>query len=244
MNAVETRALTKHFGNQIAVDQLNLSIREGELFSLLGVNGAGKTTTLRMLSCLCAPTSGDAFLLGDSVVAQSAKVKMKINISPQETAIAPKLTVRENLLLIARLYGCDEAEAKTRADQMLEALSLREAARSRARILSGGMQRRLSIAMALITRPQILFLDEPTLGLDVLARRELWRLIESLKGRMTILMTTHYMEEAEALSDCIGVMAHGRLMAVGTPDELVRHTGAANFEEAFVALATSEEATR
>lgn len=244
MNAVETRALTKRFGDRIAVDRLNLTVREGTLFSLLGVNGAGKTTTLRMLSCLSTPTSGDAFLLGDSVVDQSAKVKMKINISPQETAIALKLTVRENLLLIAQLYGCDRAEAKTRADQMLEALSLQEAARSRARTLSGGMQRRLSIAMALITRPQILFLDEPTLGLDVLARRELWRLIESLKGRMTILMTTHYMEEAETLSDCIGVMAHGRLMAIGTSDELVRRTGAANFEEAFVALATSEEATR
>lgn len=241
MNAVETQNLTKRFGEKTAVDQLNLIIREGELFSLLGVNGAGKTTTIRMLSCLSAPTSGDALLLGDSIVSKSANVKEKINISPQETAVARKLTVRENLILIAQLYGMNRAQANARADEMLESLSLTEVAGNRARTLSGGMQRRLSIAMALITQPKILFLDEPTLGLDVLARRELWRLIESLKGKMTVLLTTHYMEEAEALSDRIGVMEKGRLKAVGTAQELISLTGAPNFEEAFIALATSGE---
>ncbi len=240
--AIETKALTKRFGKgdktKTAVDHLNLTIYEGELFSLLGVNGAGKTTTIRMLSCLSAPSEGDALLLGDSIVSQSAAVKAKINVSPQETAVAKKLTVRENLELIAQLYGCSRAEAKARTDEMLTALDLTEVARSRVSTLSGGMQRRLSIAMALITRPHILFLDEPTLGLDVLARRELWTLIESLKGKITILLTTHYMEEAQALSDRIGIMAKGKLKAVGTADELMNSTRTASLEEAFVALAS------
>lgn len=241
MNAVETRNLTKRFGEKTAVNRLNLTIREGELFSLLGVNGAGKTTTIRLLTCLSAPSSGEAYLLGDSIITQSAQVRKKINLSPQETAVARKLSVRENLVLIARLYGANAAEADERTDQMLEALSLSEVARQRAGTLSGGMQRRLSIAMALITQPGILFLDEPTLGLDVLARRELWHLIESLKGKMTIVLTTHYMEEAEALSDRIGIMEKGSLKAVGTAQELIDSTGAPNFEEAFIALATSGE---
>lgn len=240
MNAIETRDLVKKFGSKTAVDHLNLTIREGELFSLLGVNGAGKTTTIRMLSCLSAPTGGDAHLLGSSILTDSAAVKQKINVSPQETAVARKLTVRENLQLIAELYGCSRAEAKRRADEMLAALSLEQSAKSRASTLSGGMQRRLSIAMALITRPRILFLDEPTLGLDVLARRELWKIIESLKGRITILLTTHYMEEAAALSDRIGVMAAGHLKAVGTLSELTALTGTSTLEDAFVALAAGE----
>lgn len=239
--AVETHDLTKRFGKGVnqktAVDHLNLTIYEGELFSLLGVNGAGKTTTIRMLSCLSTPSEGDALLLGDSIVSQSAAVKAKINVSPQETAVAKKLTVRENLELIAQLYGCSRAEAKVRTEEMLNSLDLTEVARSRVSTLSGGMQRRLSIAMALITRPRILFLDEPTLGLDVLARRELWTLIESLKGKITILLTTHYMEEAEALSDRIGIMAKGTLKAVGTVGELLAQTDAKSLEDAFVALA-------
>lgn len=241
MKAIETQALTKRFGEKTAVDRLNLTIEEGELFSLLGVNGAGKTTAIRMLSCLLPPTEGDAFLLGDSVAKNPVSVKSKINVSPQETAVARRLTVYENLILIAEIYGCNKSEAKSRADEMLVSLSLKDCARSRASTLSGGTQRRLSIAMALITRPRILFLDEPTLGLDVLARRELWRLIEKLKGQMTILLTTHYMEEAEALSDRIGIMAHGRLMAVGAPQELLAQTGANCLEDAFIALAAGEE---
>lgn len=242
MKAVETMNLTRRFGEKTAVDALNLTIQEGELFSLLGVNGAGKTTTIRMLSCLLPPTEGDALLLGDSVVTQPALVKAKINVSPQETAVARKLTVHENLILMAELYGCSRPEAKARAEEMLSALSLTDVARSRASVLSGGMQRRLSIAMALITRPRILFLDEPTLGLDVLARRELWQLITRLKGSMTILLTTHYMEEAEALSDRIGVMSKGRLKAVGTVQELTEATQTCSLEDAFVALAAGEEA--
>ncbi len=243
--AIETQNLTKRFGKgekaKTAVDHLNLTIYEGELFSLLGINGAGKTTTIRMLSCLSAPSEGDARLLGDSISSQSAAVKAKINLSPQETAVAKKLTVRENLELIAQLYGCSLSEAKTRTDEMLSSLDLTAVARSRVSTLSGGMQRRLSIAMALITRPRILFLDEPTLGLDVLARRELWSLIESLKGRITILLTTHYMEESEALSDRVGIMAGGQLKAVGTVEELLCRTNTKSLEDAFVALSSAKE---
>jgi len=238
MTAIQTVELKKTFGAKTAVDGLNLSIEEGELFSLLGVNGAGKTTTIRMLSCLLKPTSGDARMLGDSILENPQAVKAKINVSPQETAIARNLTVRENLELIARMYGSDKPTAKQQAEEMLLAFSLEEIAKDKAKTLSGGMQRRLSIAMALISNPKILFLDEPTLGLDVLARRELWTAIEKLRGKVTIILTTHYMEEAEALSDRIGVMAKGRLTAVGTAAELMQQTGTKSLEDAFVALAT------
>jgi len=244
MNAIEIRALTKKFKSCTAVDSLDLTVREGELFSLLGVNGAGKTTTIRMLCCLLRPTSGDALVLGDSIVTAPQAVKEKINISPQETAVAPNLTVRENLELAAGIYGLDRETSRERADQMLISFGLSDAAKKRSKILSGGQQRRLSIAMALISEPEILFLDEPTLGLDVLARRELWASIEALKGKMTIILTTHYMEEAEALSSQIGIMEQGRLKAVGTARELIAQTGAKNFEDAFVAIASEGGAGR
>lgn len=240
MTAIQTQNLTKRFRDQTAVDALNLTVEDGELFALLGVNGAGKTTTIRMLSCLLSPTSGDALLLGDSIVAAPQRVKAKINVSPQETAVARSLTVRENLVMMAGIYGASRADADARAQEIMASLCLTAVAGQRAKTLSGGYQRRLSIAMALITQPRILFLDEPTLGLDVLARRELWHVIEGLRGRVTVILTTHYLEEAEALSDRIGVMAGGRLRAVGTAAELMARTGAANFEEAFVALATEE----
>lgn len=240
MTAIQTQNLTKHFRDKTAVDALNLTVEDGELFALLGVNGAGKTTTIRMLSCLLSPTSGDALLLGDSIVAAPQRVKAKINVSPQETAVARSLTVRENLVMMAGIYGASRADADARAQEIMASLGLTAVAGQRAKTLSGGYQRRLSIAMALITQPRILFLDEPTLGLDVLARRELWHVIEGLRGRVTVILTTHYLEEAEALSDRIGVMAGGRLRAVGTAAELMAQTGAANFEEAFVALATEE----
>lgn len=242
MNAIETRALTKEFKSCRAVDALDLTVKEGELFSLLGVNGAGKTTTIRMLCCLLRPTSGDALVLGDSIVSASQAVKEKINLSPQETAVAPNLTVRENLELAAGIYGMGRELSREKAEQMLRSFGLSETAKKRSKILSGGQQRRLSIAMALISEPQILFLDEPTLGLDVLARRELWASIEALKGKMTIILTTHYMEEAEALSNRIGIMEQGRLKAVGTARELMAQTGAATFEDAFVALASERGA--
>lgn len=237
MTAVQTLDLQKKFKDKTAVDGLNLSVEEGELLALLGVNGAGKTTTIRMLCCLSKPTAGDALLLGKSIRKESEAVKAMLNLSPQETAVAPNLSVRENLELIAGLYGCDRKLARERSREIMAALSMEEAENRRAKTLSGGWQRRLSIAMGLITRPRILFLDEPTLGLDVLARRELWEVIRGLKGRVTVVLTTHYLEEAEALSDRIAVMAQGRLRAMGTAEELVRSTGAANFEDAFVALA-------
>jgi len=242
MNASETRGLTRRFGSRTAVDALDLTVRAGEVFALLGVNGAGKTTTIRMLTGLLAASDGDAWLNGYSIRDNLASVKSICNISPQETAVAPELTARENLEMIAGIYGASRADARTRAAEMLTALGLESVASQRAKTLSGGYQRRLSIAMALITQPRILFLDEPTLGLDVLARRELWRVIESLRGRVTVILTTHYLEEAEALADRIGVMAAGKLRAVGTAAELIARTGAANFEDAFVALASEVHA--
>ena len=236
MNAIELKNLTRVY-DRPAVDHLSLTIGEGELFGLLGVNGAGKTTTIRMLSCLTAPTEGDAYILGRSVAKESGLVKPLINVSPQETAVAPLLSVRENLELIAGIYGSGPKQAHEKATRLIGQFSLQEVERKRAKILSGGWQRRLSIAMALVSEPKVLFLDEPTLGLDVLARRELWAHIRSLKGRMTLILTTHYLEEAEALCDRIGVMAHGRLVALGTAAELKARAGADSFEDAFVRLA-------
>lgn len=241
MTAIQTRDLTKRFKDKTAVKELCLSVEEGELFALLGVNGAGKTTTIKMLSCLLSPTDGDAILLGDSIRNHPQAVKEKINVSPQETAVARNLSVRENLELMAGIYGSDKQTARTKAEEMLTAFHLTEVAKQKAKTLSGGMQRRLSIAMALITDPKILFLDEPTLGLDVIARRELWTAIRKLKGKITVILTTHYMEEAEALSDRIAVMAKGELKAVGTAEELIQKTGAKTFEDAFVALASEPE---
>ena len=236
MNAIKTRDLTKKYGDLTAVDKLNLSIDKGELFALLGLNGAGKTTAIKMLSCLIRPSSGDAVLLGDSVKDKPQAVKQKVNVSPQETAVAPNLSVSENLALMAGIYGQDRETAKQSTREMSSRFGLDGVLGQKAKTLSGGMQRRLSIAMALISKPQILFLDEPTLGLDVLARRELWASIESLKGKVTIVLTTHYLEEADALCDRVGVMAKGRLIAVGTAEELMKKTNTQNLEDAFVAL--------
>lgn len=240
MSAIEIKELCKKFKDTEAVSGLNLKIEDGELFALLGTNGAGKTTTIRMLSCLIKPTSGDALLLGKSIVNNPNEVKKVINVSPQETAVAPNLTVFENLELIAGIYGSNGDEAKNRAEKMLAAFELEGVRNRRAKTLSGGMQRRLSIAMALITEPKILFLDEPTLGLDVIARRELWQTIRKLKGRVTIILTTHYLEEAEALSDRVGIMSKGKLCAVGTSAELKALADTECFEDAFIKLATGE----
>lgn len=237
MEAIKTYELVKKYKDITAVNKLQLTVHKGELYALLGVNGAGKSTTIKMLSCLTLPSSGDAEVMGHSIVTESDRVKAVINVSPQETAVAPKLSVRENLELISRIYGADKTEARSRTDEMLDRLSMREIEKKRASTLSGGWQRRLSIAMALITQPEVLFLDEPTLGLDVLARRELWSLIEKLKGKMTVILTTHYLEEAEILSDRIGIMAHGVLRAEGTAEELKAEAGKDDFEEAFIVLA-------
>ena len=236
MQAIKTIGLTKRYKNLIAVDKLNLEIREGELFSLLGVNGAGKTTTIKMLSCLTKPTEGDALVGGYSIIKESEKVKYLIGVSPQETAVAPNLSVKENLEFICGIYGFSKEKTKEKICELEGQLSLDSVLQKKAGKLSGGWQRRVSIAMALIGEPKILFLDEPTLGLDVIARHELWELICSLKGKITIILTTHYMEEAEALSDRIGIMKSGKLLAIGTVEELNRMAGTNNFETAFVSI--------
>lgn len=236
MIAIQVSNLSKIYKTTKAVDDLNLCVEDGELFALLGVNGAGKTTTIKMLSCLTKPSSGDATLMGNSIRTHANKVKEIINVSPQETAVAPNLSVRENLELICGIYGHNKAKSKLKTDKIISDFSLQKIEKNKAKTLSGGWQRRLSIAMALITEPKILFLDEPTLGLDVLARRELWHSIEKLKGKITIVLTTHYLEEAEALSDKIAIMANGRLIAMGTASELKVLTKTNNFEDAFVAL--------
>lgn len=235
--AIEIKNLTKQYGTKRAVDDLTLSIHQGELFALLGINGAGKTTTIKMLSCLTAPTSGEAIVLGHRISDEEQQVRQCIGVSPQETAIAPNLTVRENLELMAGVHGFPKAKARQKAEEMIELFALQEFAKQKSKTLSGGWQRRLSVAMALISEPQILFLDEPTLGLDILARRELWVVVEQLKGRVTIILTTHYLEEAEALSDRICIMKDGRLKALGTADELKQQAQTDNFEDAFVKLA-------
>lgn len=237
MSAIVTKNLTKKYKDKIAVNSINLSINDGEMYALLGVNGAGKSTTIKMLSCLIKPTSGDALLNGNSIVSDSEKVKRIINVSPQETAVALNLTVRENLELMARIYGFGNEDAVSKAQKMIEDFELSDIAKSKAKTLSGGWQRRLSIAMALISDPEILFLDEPTLGLDVLARRELWNKIGSLKEKITIILTTHYLEEAESLSDRIGIMVKGNLIAEGTAEELKQSVNANTFEDAFVKIA-------
>lgn len=236
MEAIKAEGLTKKYKDITAVDNLDLKILQSELFSLLGVNGAGKTTTIKMLSCLTKPTSGDAKLLENSIITNESNVKKIIGVSPQETAVAPNLTVKENLELMCGIHGLSKEKRKAKTDELSEQFDLKQILKRKAGKLSGGWQRRLSIAMALISEPKILFLDEPTLGLDVLARRELWDIINSLKGKVTIILTTHYMEEAEALSDRIGIMKNGKLIALGTADELKRKVNADKFEDAFVAI--------
>lgn len=236
MNAIETQKLQKRYGNVTAVAGLDLTVAEGELFALLGVNGAGKTTTIRMLSCLTKPTAGDAWLLGKSIVHEQAAVKTCIAVSPQETAVAPGLMVQENLALLYGISGFPKEQQGEKLDSLAHRLGLDTVLSRKAGKLSGGWQRRLSIAMALVCEPQILFLDEPTLGLDVLARYELWDVIRTLQGKVTIVLTTHYMEEAEALSDRIGIMQDGQLLLCGTAAQLRERTGRSSLEEAFVQI--------
>ena len=242
MNAIETKALTKQYKDVAAVKALDLTVKEGELFALLGVNGAGKTTTIKMLSCLTRPTSGDARVCGASITEEAEAVKRQIAVSPQETALAPRLTVRENLEMMAGIGGRTGKQSEDAVRELSALLGLDEVLSRPAGKLSGGWQRRVSIAMALILEPKLLFLDEPTLGLDVIARSGLWDVIRGLTGKMTIILTTHYMEEAEALSDRIGIMGGGRLLRTGTAAELKAAVGADTLETAFIALA--KEAAR
>lgn len=236
MYAIQTTGLTKRYKDKTAVDGLDLCIPRGELFALLGVNGAGKTTTIKMLTCLTKPNGGDALVNGHSILSEPAAVKEVIGVSPQETAVAPNLSVKENLQLMCGVHGFGKEKRDTKLRELTEQFQLGGILDKKAGKLSGGWQRRVSIAMALISEPQILFLDEPTLGLDVLARSDLWDTIRALKGKITIILTTHYLEEAEALSDRIGIMRDGKLLALGTAEEIKSNAGTEKFEDAFVTI--------
>ena len=241
ITAIKINDLTKNYKDVTAVDRLNLEIYEGELFSLLGINGAGKTTTIKMLATLVKPTSGDAKVFDYSILKDEERIKEIIDISMQETAIARKLTVEENIEFYGKLSGLDKLELNETKKAIYEAFGFDKIAKKQASKLSGGWQRKLSIALALISKPKVLFLDEPTLGLDVIARRELWKTINDLKGKMTIILTTHYMEEAEALSDRIGIMKDGKLLFVGTKDELFSKTSKTNVEDSFIEIVSGGE---
>ena len=241
MIAIKIDNLTKRYRDVTAVDNLSLTINQGELFSLLGVNGAGKTTTIKMLSCLTKATSGDAFLFEKSINNNANEVKSIIAVSPQETAVAPALTVRENLEFICGIYGFTREKSNSKINELIKQLSLDSVINKKASKLSGGYARRLSIAMALISEPKILFLDEPTLGLDVIARSELWDIISSLKGKITIILTTHYMEEAEELSDRIGIMKNGNLLVCDTPEGIKLQTNEGTIEKAFIKVVKGAE---
>ena len=242
MQAIEATAITKRYGKRTALDRLDLQVHRGELFSLLGVNGAGKTTAIKLLTCLSKPTEGDARVGGHSITREPDRVKALIGVSPQETAVAPNLSVEENLALICGIHGFSKEKTARRIGELSAQFSLDSVLKRKAGKLSGGWQRRVSIAMALISQPQILFLDEPTLGLDVLARHELWDIIQALKGQVTIILTTHYMEEAQALSDRIGILKDGHLLAVGTVAELMDRAGTGDFETAFVSIVKEVQA--
>ena len=239
MIAIKTKKLTKKYKDKVAVNKIDLTIKQGELFALLGVNGAGKTTIIKMLSGLILPTSGEIIIEKMNMKKEVFKIKEILNVSPQETAIAPNLTVKENLEFMAGVYQIEEKDNKI--SELIKQFKLEEVLNKKAKTLSGGWQRRVSIAISLINDPKILFLDEPTLGLDVIARKELWKVINSLKGIITIILTTHYMEEAESLSDRIGIISNGNLVAVGTSKELIKKTKTKSFEDAFVSIATGGE---
>ncbi len=233
MYEIITEKINKYYGQIHALKDVSLEIEENSLFGLLGVNGAGKTTLIKILTCLIEPSDGKATVHGYSVTDEPREVKKIADVSPQETAVAPNLTVKENLDFFAALYGTDDKEYIA---SIIDGFSLGEVLSQRAKTLSGGWKRRVSIAIGMISKPKVLFLDEPTLGLDVLARRELWKIIRSLKGKATIILTTHYLEEAEALCDKVAIMAKGEVLAAGTPEELKFSAGTENFEDAFVKI--------
>ena len=236
---LELKNVSKSFGKRKVIDNISLKVNSGEIFGFLGPNGSGKTTTIKMMSTLIMPTDGEIKVLGYDTKKDYMKIREKLNVSPQETAIAPNLSVKENLEFMAGVYKIKDKDIKI--NELIKMFKLEEVLKQKAKTLSGGWQRKVSIAIALINNPQILFLDEPTLGLDVIARKELWKIIESLKGKVTIILTTHYMEEAESLSDRIAIMNKGNIVQIGTAKELIEKTGAKNFEDAFVKIATGGE---
>lgn len=232
--------LTKQYGNLTAVDKVNLEIENNQIFALLGLNGAGKTTLIKILSCLTRPTSGDAFILGKSILKNPLDIKQQINIAPQETSIAPNLTVFENLIFISQIYGFNKIDATIKSNQMLKLFELEEKKNVLSKKLSGGQQRRLGIAMAIISDPKILFLDEPTLGLDIVARRSLWKIINKIKENTTIILTTHYLNEVEHLANKVAIMNNGKIVANDTVDNIVKNLKVKNFEDAFMQLSQKE----
>lgn len=240
MIAIETQEITKSYGEMKAVANVSIKVNKGEVFSLLGMNGAGKSTLIKMLCCLVKPTSGKASVLGHDIMTETSQVKKVIAVSPQETAIAPNLTVYENLELMAGIHGFIGKERIRKVNEIMTSFALQPFGKQRSETLSGGWKRRLSIAMALVSEPDILFLDEPTVGLDVLARREAWGVIKGLKGKVTIILTTHYLEEAENLSDRICILQKGKVKALGTVEELIAETSTSSFEDAFVKLVEEE----
>ncbi len=218
--AIQMTGISKTFGKHLAVVGLDLTVQQGELFSLLGPNGAGKTTTIKMLCCLLRPSSGTATIMGNDIQKAPLAVKQVIDISPQETALSEHLNAWENLSLIGRSHGLAKSTVRKRSEELLQMMSLLDRAKERVRRFSGGMKRRLNIAMALVSDPQVLFLDEPTLGLDPQSRAGLWEHIERLKGGKTVVLTTHYLEEADSLADRIAIMDEGKIVVLGTSQEL------------------------
>jgi ABC-2 type transport system ATP-binding protein len=240
MIAISIKELTKKYKERFAVKQLTFDVFEGEFFALLGFNGAGKTTTINMLTGISQPTSGDAFIFSRSIVEQMSEIKRDLNVSPQETAIAPNLSVFENLVFIAEIYGFDKKSAQEKANEMLSRFQLEDRKHEKSRKLSGGLKRRLSVAMALITNPKIVFLDEPTLGLDIKSRRELWQILRELKGKVTIVLTTHYLDEVEALADRIAIINRGELKIVGDLDSLREKSKLYKLEDIFISFTEGE----
>lgn len=241
MNLIVTKDLTKNYKDIVALDHINLEIKEGELFGLLGVNGAGKTTLIKILTTLTKPSSGQAFIDGYDLIKEGQKIKSIIGVSPQETAIATNLTVRENLELMCGIHGFSKEKIKEKTNKLLKDFGLEKIKNKKSANLSGGYKRRLSIAMAIIGEPKILFLDEPSLGLDVIARSELWEIIKNLKENLTIILTTHYMEEAEYLSDRVAILKNGKMLKVGTTSEIKNLSGTENFVDAFIKITKEEK---
>jgi ABC-2 type transport system ATP-binding protein len=236
-SAITVENLIKRFEDVTAVDGINLQVKKGELFGLLGPNGAGKTTTINMLCGLIKPTNGTAKVGGYDVQKETEKVKTLIGVCPQETAIYPYLTGAENVELFGNLHAMNKETLKARRDMLLEKMGLTEDAKRRSEKYSGGMKRRLSLILALIHNPQIAFLDEPTVAMDPQSRHAVWDFIKELKEEdKTIILTTHYMEEAEALCDRVGIIDHGKLIALGAPQALISKNKVKNLEEVFIAL--------
>lgn len=241
MNSIVTKDLTKKYKNFTAVDNLNLEIKKGELFGLLGVNGAGKTTTIKMLTGLTQPSSGKGFINGHNIIKERNIIKSIIGVCPQETAIANNLTVKENLELMCGIHEFSKEKIQDKTNSLLKDFRLTDIMDKKSQYLSGGYKRRLSIAMALIGEPQVLFLDEPSLGLDVISRSELWEIIKSLKKKLTIILTTHYMEEAEYLADRVGIMKDGKMIVTGSIDEIKNISGKNTFVDAFISFTKEEK---